>query len=640
MKRAAALVLLLACSSDDGPKGPALRGPDPCKAPPLPASSITLAPAFGTAKFTQPVELVPGPDNDFYVLEQAGLVKRLGRDGTSSTVYDVTTRINGTDEAGLLGIAFDPKYAENKLAYLYFTEKLTKPGFVQSDKLVRVTNFDMTTEKVLLALDDPFPNHNGGHLAFGPDGGLYLGIGDGGGVDDPLGYGQNANVLFGKILRFDTTTDAAPLPWAYGFRNPWKFSFDVPTNHLWVGDVGEKHHEEIDLVTRGGNYGWNVREGKSCAQVPDCPSDGFIDPVVDYGRDQGIAVTGGYVYRGTKIPALAGKFIYGDFGSGNIWAVDQGSAAGTLLIASGKAISSFGQDPNGELYVVDYASGNIFSIEPGATPPGPEAGLLSTTGCLKNADAINYDVASLLWSDGAEKSRWLFLPDGKKIDVKADGDFDVPPGSVAVKTFGFAGKKIETRLFARYDDGSWAGWSYEWSDDQKDATLLDGGKDKVLANGQTWTFPSRSQCLQCHTSAAGFTLGLEARQVDTSVFARDVSAPIPDALKKRYDANDVRAYLHANCSQCHRPGGGAGSATMDLRFDAPNMNVCGAAPNAGDLGIPDAKLIAPGQPDKSILLQRMSRRDDKQMPPLASHIVDPHGIDLVTKWITSTTTCP
>jgi glucose/arabinose dehydrogenase len=638
------LGLIVACSSDDGPKAPALRGPDPCKAPSLPASSITLAPAFGAAKFTQPVELVAGPEgsDEFYVLEQAGLVKKLTRDGTTTTVYDVTTRINGTDEAGLLGIAFDPKYAENHFAYLYFTEKTTKAGFVQTDKLVRVTSFDATTEKVLLALDDPFPNHNGGHLAFGPDGGLFLGIGDGGGANDPLGYGQNPNVFFGKILRFDTAAspDKPPAIWALGFRNPWKFSFDSVTNQLWVGDVGEKHREEIDLVTHGGNYGWNTREGKSCAQVPDCSSAGLIDPVVDYTRDQGIAVTGGYVYRGTKIPSLTGKLIYGDFGSGNIWSVDQGSAAGALLVASGKAISSFGRDSSGELYVVDYGSGNIFSLEPGGGAAPPPATLLSATGCSKSADAINYDVASPLWSDGADKARWLFLPDGKKIDVKPDGDFDVPTGSVAVKTFSIAGKKVETRLFAHYDDGSWAGWSYEWNDDQKDAVLLDGGKDKVLPNGQTWTFPSRSQCLQCHTAAAGFTLGLEARQVDVNLFARDLASPVPEPLKKRFDPNDVAAYLHANCSQCHRPGGGAGAATMDLRFDANFVaQTCGVPPNAGDLGDPNARLMLPGRPQQSILLQRMSRRDEAQMPPLATHIVDPHGVDLVSTFIGKNTIC-
>lgn len=637
MRKLAAALVLVACSSDTTVSGPPPRGPDPCKAPPLPASSVTLAPAFGVAAFKQPVELVFGPAPDAYVLEQTGLVKKLAPDGTSTTVYDVSARVSGFDEAGLLGIAFDPRYAENKLAYLYFTEKTTKPGFALVDTLVRVTNFDVATEKVLLALDDPFPNHNGGHLAFGPDGALYLGIGDGGGQYDPNGFAQDPASLFGKILRIDPAT-GSPEVYASGLRNPWKFSFDSVTGQLWAGDVGERQREEIDLITRGGNYGWNTREGKGCAQVENCPSEGFIDPIVDYTRDQGIAVTGGYVYRGTKLPSLSGKFIYGDFGSGNIWSVDQGSAAGTLLLASGKQISSFGQDANGELYVVDYTSGQIFSVEPGSAAAAPAVTALSATGCLKNADAIDYDVASPLWSDGAEKTRWLFLPDGKKIDVKADGDFDVPPGSVAVKTFSLGGKKIETRLFARYDDGSWAGWSYEWNDEQTDATLLESGKDKALPGGQTWTFPSRSQCLQCHTRAAGFTLGLEARQVDTSLFARDVSAPIP--LHTRFSKDDPRAYLHANCSQCHRPGGGAGAATMDLRFDGALSTFCGARPNAGDLGIPGALLVAPGRPAQSVLLQRMSRRGDDQMPPLASHVVDQRGIDLVTKWIVETTSCP
>jgi uncharacterized repeat protein (TIGR03806 family) len=539
------------------------------------------------------------------------------------------------------------------------------------------------TQKILIQLDDPFSNHNGGHLAFGPDRMLYIGIGDGGSGGDPLGNGQNLDVLFAKLLRIDPSAgDPYGIPptnpfaagggrpeiYAYGLRNPWKFSFDKLTGDLWLADVGQDKHEEVDRVVLGGNYGWSIREGKHCFGTPTCSTEGLIDPVVDYPRDQGISVTGGYVYRGTKIPALVGKFVYGDFGSGNIWGVDtRGASSNALITPTDLKISSFGQDPDGELYVVDYATGKVKVFGPGTQSAVASGTHLSETGCLDTATpdrappgAIAYDVNSPLWSDGAQKARWLFVAEGQKIKVAPDGDFDVPPGSTAVKTFTVGGKKLETRLFVHYDDGDWGAFSYEWDDNQKDATLTDGAKTKDLPGGGQWYFPTRGECFTCHTPAAGFTLGLEARQLDRddpiakdnvlAHFASALASPVAHGAFPPLRAADTegasnedraRGYLHANCSMCHREGGGAGAATLDLRVDHPlgATNLCNA-PQAGDLGVAGARIVTPGKPESSILALRLRALDQNRMPPLATRVVDDAGVSAIETWIRELAACP
>ena len=654
-------------------------------------ASVALAPALGGRSFTAPVELVEGPGRRFYVVEQAGVVKVVPPgDGEPTVALDISARITSGGEAGLLGLAFDPRFTDNGFVYLYFTEKLEdKPGIVFQDVVARVTSndggatFDPASQKILLAVDDPYANHNGGHIAFGPDGMLYVGLGDGGSGGDPEGNGQNKEALLGKLLRIDphggepygvppsnpfAAGGGRPEIYAYGLRNPWKFSFDTLTGDLWLGDVGQSKYEEINRVVLGGNYGWNVREGKHCYGAPTCATDGLIDPVAEYPRSDGISVTGGYVYRGTKIGALVGKFVYGDFGSGNIWGVDAfGQTSGALLTPSNLKISSFGQDADGEVYVVDYATGTVKQLVPGDAPASTSAagGRLAETGCLDPtrpaippAGAIGYSVNSPLWSDGADKDRWLFVPEGKKIGVGPDGDFDVPPGSVAVKTFSVAGRKIETRLFARYEDGGWAGYSYEWNDDGSDAVLLEEGKTKELPGGGAWYFPSRGECFACHTPAAGFTLGLEARQLArggpgdaldgftpalAAPVAREAFPPLraadaPDATNEER----ARGYLHANCSMCHRQGAGAGAATLDLRIDrtVQDTGTCGVEPGAGDLGLPGAKIVTPGDPARSILTLRMRALDQERMPTLATRQIDEAGVGAVEAWIREIASCP
>jgi uncharacterized repeat protein (TIGR03806 family) len=680
-----AIAAAAACGEDD-PVEPRT----PCNPPPRVTGGVALAPALGAEKFTQPVELIFGPGNRAYVVEQPGTIKAVQGGGAPTTVLDVRGRIFAGGEAGLLSLAFDPKFAENGFAYMYFTQDVDKkPNVPFQTMVIRLTSkdggatFDPTTEKLILKLDQPYSNHNGGHIAFGPDGLLYIGLGDGGSGGDPQGNGQNKDVLLGKILRVDTSSQTEPytIPptnpfiagggrpeiYAYGLRNPWKFSFDKLTGDLWCADVGQSKLEEVERIVLGGNYGWNVREGNQCYNAKECATAGFIDPIATYGRQDGVSVSGGYVYRGTKIKAIVGKFIYGDFGTGNIWGVDTfGPPSGILLTGSTMRISTFGQDADGEVYVADYASGTIQQLieaSPGGPAPLDAAGArLSMTGCLdpKNAaqaptGAIPYTVSSPLWSDGAQKSRWLFVPDGSKIGVRPDGDFDVPPATAAVKTFTVGGKKIETRLFVRYADGGWAGYSYEWNDDESDALLLQDSKTKPLANGATWYFPSRAECFACHTPSAGFTLGLEARQLTQDGvidrFASVLEAPIAQNAFPPLRTADTagasseeraRGYLHANCSICHREGSGTGAATLDLRIDRAfkDTRTCNVAPQAGDLGVVDSKLITPGDPSKSTITLRMRALDQNRMPNVATRVVDEVGATAVETWIRELTACP
>ena len=690
-----------ACSDDDTqvvspPPPPDATGR--CVPPPRAAdASVVLVPAFGAQKFEAPVELIPGPGKRYYVVEQKGIVRAIDATGApATTALDIVSKVTSGGEAGLLGIAFDPKFAENGFVFLHYDARPAAPiaGVAFQSVIARYRSndggatFDAASEKRILLVDQPFSNHNGGKIAFGPDGFLYISLGDGGSGGDPRGNGQNKDVLLGKILRIDpsggdpyaippTNPFAAgggrPEIFAYGLRNAWKFSFDSVTGEIWAGDVGQNKYEEVDRIVLGGNYGWKTREGKHCFQVEDCPTDGLIDPVVEYDHSEGISITGGYVYRGTKIPSLYGKYIYGDFGSGRIWSASgsgDGIFAAQLIAETNIQISTFAQSPDGEMFVADFSGGGVQQLIAAGEPAAPTGfgAKLSETGCLDPADAtkppagmIGYTVNSPLWSDGALKDRWLYVPNGAKVVVQPDGDLDIPPGSVAVKTFSLGGTKIETRLFVRYPDASWAGYSYEWNDEQTDAALLVTGKTKPLATGASWTFPSRAECFACHTSVAGFTLGLEARQLDRDDggknqlerFSAQLDRPIIPGVLAPLRAADTagatdeeraRGYLHANCSNCHREGSVAGAATIDLRVDRAlaDTRTCNAAPQAGDLSVPGAKIVLPGDPARSTLVGRMRSLDGAvRMPSFATRVVDDVAVTVVDGWIRGLApTCP
>ena len=670
-----------------------------CVAPPRPrpTAAIALERAFPALSFQQPVGLLqpPGESGFWYVVEQPGTIRRFPAEdgaGEASLVIDLRARVeDGPTEAGLLGMAFHPRFAENGAVFLSFTDR--GPNGLRSviaryESRDGGATIDPASEAILLTVDQPADNHNGGPIAFGPDGMLYIGFGDGGSGGDPWGNAQNLAVRLGKILRVDVDGaapfavpadnpwadgrgGAEPTIWAYGLRNPWRFSFDRATGELWAGDVGQSAWEEVDRIVRGGNYGWNVREGAHCYRAESCEHAEMLDPVAEYGRTEGRSITGGFVYRGALQPALQGAYLYGDFVSGRIWGLfpSDGGWEPRVLLDSGLALSSFAEANDGELYVLDWGGGGIHRIVPARDAPADDGfpRRLSETGCFTGSPPrpvegmIPYDVVSPLWSDGAEKRRWFAIPDGATIGVGPDGDLDFPPGSVLVKEFLLDCKPVETRLLVRHEDGGWAGYSYAWNEARTDAELLPAGAVRRW-DGTEWIYPSRPDCMTCHTAAAGYSLGLEMAQLATAIEwpggrVAEVAATlrhvgllageaegVPPLFDPRGDgavADRARSYLHANCAGCHRPGG-PGQGALDLRASTPlaAAGLCDEAPREGDLGVEDARLLAPGDPARSLLPLRMARLGAGRMPPLGSAVVDAHGVELVERWIAGMERCP
>ena len=676
-----------------------------CIAPATPpvATRIRLEDPFpNLPTLTAPIALLmaPGDSGHWYVVQQTGQVLRFENAfGTSivDTFIDIADgRLEYGGEMGLLGMAFHPDYANNGYVFLSYTSN-------QAGLQSRISRFkldatgralDPASEQVVLSVDQPYSNHNGGQIAFGPDGLLYVGLGDGGAAGDPDGNGQNTSTLLGSMLRIDVgdgssagytipadnpfaSSGGRPEIYAYGLRNPWRWSFDRNTGDLWLGDVGQDAYEEIDIITTGGNYGWNTMEGRHCYNTVNCDQTGLIMPVAEYDHSQGFAVTGGYVYRGDAIAFLQGRYLYADFATGRIWALTQTGAdayASEELLDTSLNIASFAEDHNGELYVVDLG-GSILKISgDGGSQTGRIPALLSEWGCFEDADTsrfsshvIPYDVNTRLWSDGAEKSRFMAIPDGTTIDIDDQGHLDLPVGSVVGKHFYLGDRLIETRLLLHHQPPhGWKGYSYEWDLAETEATLLTTAKDTAI-DGQIWHYPSRAECDACHTAVAGFTLGpevgqlnraftyeatgIEANQLITLESINMLTRPLTDDEKSTalYAIDDTaysaerraRSYLHVNCANCHQPGG-PGGGNIDLRIATPleHTGICNQAPLGDTLGLMNPVIIAPGEPDQSILLLRMEHPDQHRMPPLASSIVDSEATAVIRSWISDLAKCP
>jgi uncharacterized repeat protein (TIGR03806 family) len=342
------------------------------------------------------------------------------------------------------------------------------------------------------------------------------------------------------------------------------------------------------------------------------------------------------------------------------------------LVASSTNPSSFGVDPDGELYYTDFA-GRIMQLVPSGGGADPVPDLLSASGCvdpanitLPYAGLVPYDINAPFWSDGAAKDRHIGLPNGTTISINAQDDWLFPAGTVLVKNFRLNGRLIETRHLMRHPDGVWAGYTYEWNAAETEATRVRGGKTELI-DGQDWVFPDEAECLQCHTVAAGVALGPETsqlnrdftyastgrthNQLETLDAITMFSSPLqgdpatlpmmPDPMDMTADLGDrARAYLHTNCAQCHQPGGPT-PVNVDLRYTTmlANMNACDVMPDAGGLGLMMPRIIAPGDASRSVLVERVSRRDVNGMPPLGSTIADSDGVALLTDWINDLVNC-
>ena len=357
---------------------------------------VKLTPLMSDVHFEQPLFLAQAPNDSvhFYVLEKKGIIYRLQSTASGSwqksVFLDISQDVDaGASESGMLSMVFDPDYTTNGYVYVSYTASpaASKNADVALEsRLVRFTvsktgtSLDKSSQKIILTQDQPYANHNGGHLAFSPDGYLMWGLGDGGSGGDPHGNGQNSNTLLGSLLRLDVKKLPYAIPptnpyakgggraeiFAIGLRNPWRFSFDRSSGQLWLADVGQNAWEEVDLVNVGDNLGWNGKEGKHCYVHDLCENSHFKDPILEYDHGAGnCSITGGYVYRGKAYPELHGWYFYGDFCSGKLSVISQsedGSYHARHVFDSGLNIASFAEDNDGELYII-HLGGSIHRIE-------------------------------------------------------------------------------------------------------------------------------------------------------------------------------------------------------------------------------------------------------------------------------------
>lgn len=351
-----------------------------------PPREVTLVRAFPRLAFASPTDLQAPADGTgrLFVVEQAGTVRAFPNEpdvATAAIFLDLRAKVASGGEMGLLGLAFHPQFRTNRQFYVNYTANGPRRTVVSrfTARADDPGQADPASEAVVLTFDQPYANHNGGQLAFGPDGFLYIGTGDGGSGGDPHGNGQNVNTVLGKLLRIDVDHPAGgraygipadnpfaagggrPEVFAWGLRNLWRFSFDPDTGRIWGADVGQSRLEEVDLLEKGKNYGWNVMEGSSCFRAATCDPSPYVLPVAEYGRDEGVSITGGYVYRGKRVPPLVGQYVYADYGSGKVWALPDGGKP-RLLVDSELNPSTFGVDAERELYLADHGGGGLWRL--------------------------------------------------------------------------------------------------------------------------------------------------------------------------------------------------------------------------------------------------------------------------------------
>jgi glucose/arabinose dehydrogenase len=370
--------------------------PEPTSAPRAIADDPgTISLEVVTEGLSSPIGFATGPDGTVLVHERDGRAVSIGPNGETSVFLDMSDRVLGGGEQGLLGLVLHPDWPSAAEAFVHYSDVdgNTVVSRIGVSDLPSPPRLDPATERILLQVEQPFANHNGGQLAFGPDRMLYLGLGDGGSGGDPIGHGQDAATLLGSVLRLDVLGASGEEPYAipgdnpfaagggapevflYGLRNPWRFSFDPETGALWIADVGQNAWEEINRIDpvadAGANLGWNLLEGTHCFADSGCSGEGLVPPVAEYDHGSGCSVTGGEVYRGSAIPALWGWYVFSDFCSGTLFGVrsdlaapapGQAAAAPVVLLETEASVSAFGLDADGELLVADIGAGIVYRI--------------------------------------------------------------------------------------------------------------------------------------------------------------------------------------------------------------------------------------------------------------------------------------
>jgi len=679
-----------------------------------PPSPYKIERVFSRLEFNRPTDFSNAPDSErLFVVELMGKIHSFPNrpDVKKADLFGDLSKIKGFYRA--YGITFHPRFAENRTCYVCYVLEADKPDGSRVSRF-RVSNTDppvLEPDSEEIVITWLSGGHNGGCLKFGPDGCLYISTGDGGQAfpPDTARAGQDISNLQASILRIDVDHPAPgklySIPkdnpfvdvagargevWAYGLRNPWKMCFDPANGDLWVGDVGWELWEMIYRIERGGNYGWSITEGRQPVhQEAKRGPTPILPPTVEHSHTESRSITGGYVYRGKRLPDLNGTYVYGDYITGKIWGVRHDGKKVTWqkeLFDSSVAIICFGVDNAGELLIVGY-DGTLHRLVPN---PSATANLnfprkLSETGLFASVKGhtlapgvIPYSINAPAWMDGATAERFFALPGvtqfglHEKTDVYMGwmkGEWAFPEDSVIGKTLAVDAedgkRRLETQVL-HLDGDTWRAYTYIWNDEQTDAELAPAeGLDRTVtvtkkggpAAKQVWHFASRTECILCHTTRAGsihaFTVGqmnrdhqygeVIADQLKTLDHIGLFGKPLPGVLTRAASPHDAslslderaRSYLHVNCAHCHRRGGG-GTAAIDLqsnlKLDKTNL---ASRPTQGTFDIFDAHVLAPGDPYRSVLYYRLAKLGRGHMPQFGCNVVDEAGLKLVHDWIRS-----
>ena len=728
---------------------------------PLPYRAIraytNLSPSFPIM-----VRAVPGTDQLMYLTQPSPYAPTAlwrVKDDPSVKTADAVKLFDTPNDGVAYDFTFHPKFTEN--GYMYVGWNGSGKG-VRKNKFSRITRYTMRTQAphtidvatARTIIEWESDGHNGAVACFGTDGYLYVTSGDGTSDSDQDVMGQSTDTLLAKVLRIDVDREEngksyaipkdnpfadgkefLPETWATGTRNPWRIACDQKTGHIWIGNNGQDLWEMAHLVRPRDNYGWSVMEGgHAFYENRKTNSLPLTKPTIEHHHSEFRSLTGGLVYYGEKLPALNGVYLYGDYSTGRIWGMKHNGTKATFhgeLASPRLQITGFSTNTRGELLICDHRtageSGFYTLVANTDTTPSKFPKKLSESGLFENVaqhqmqpGVIPYSVNAPFWSDGLHKQRYIALPGETTIDYTRTRAWNFPDRTVIVKSFAYeteegnpkSRKWIETRFMTRQNT-EWFGYTYLWNDAGTDAELVSsGGLDKELkvqtASGlrkQVWHYPSRAECMVCHSRAANFVLGLCEIQMNKehdygtctnnqireyehlgllkTNYTQEIDSkprengeakglkgkPLdeytkehgqrenqrtakesklfgqpPGKLQTLVDPFDTRqnltarakSWLHTNCSSCHVEAGG-GNAAIDLEFttDLKNMRILDIKPMHRTFDLTDAKLIAPGHPERSVLLKRIGLRGPHQMPPLSTNRVDERGVALISEWIRS-----